>query len=348
MYKFRLALATEEEGGDGGRDENRGVFAALDAAKARIGKVDRNVWVRESRGGNPNEKCAAAVSVAVGAKLVTRGEAKMVELLRDFPHLLPSRTSTTTSGTTVHVSDAPGGFISAVARKWEERGRRGGAHQWWAMSLRGVPGALSYHPRIQRSKNGHIVWGEDGTGDVTNAANVARLAEDVREATQGQGAVLVTADGGFHLDDPGQQATAVAPLIEGEVEAILQCGGTGGAAVLKVFELRDGRTRAALARLVAAFDSVHLTKPRTSRPCNSERYVVCIGRRPPPPPTTPPPTTPPRLDRSFETAEAHFARTQTSAIERVLRRIDGGGSIESAAAPYDRRRPPRHVRYFKR
>lgn len=51
----------------------------------------------------------------------------------------------------------------------------------------------------------------------------------------------------------------------------------GGTFVLKMFTMFECNTLCRMFILCCAFDSVHIKKPVTSKPGNSEMYVVCTG-----------------------------------------------------------------------
>lgn len=64
-----------------------------------------------------------------------------------------------------------------------------------------------------------------------------------------------------------------------QTDVALRVLAPGGCFVLKIFEGCDEATHRCIARLAAEFERVSLFKPTHSRPTNSERYVVCVGRR---------------------------------------------------------------------
>jgi hypothetical protein len=94
---------------------------------------------------------------------------------------------------------------------------------------------------------------------------------------------LVTADGGFDVSsDYNMQELLTLRLILCEVYTMLRLQREGGAGVLKVFDVSHADTQTVLRVLAAAYAHVTLVKPLSSRPANSEKYVVCAGFRGPP------------------------------------------------------------------
>lgn len=116
--------------------------------------------------------------------------------------------------------------------------------------------------------------GADGTGDLCRLSNVDALV-----AAVGRGACdLVTADGGFDFSAAfNAQEAASLPLIACEVLAALMLQRAGGAFILKVYDLHHMASIQLLHALRGAYFGVRLVKPLTSRPANSEKYVVCTG-----------------------------------------------------------------------
>jgi 23S rRNA U2552 (ribose-2'-O)-methylase RlmE/FtsJ len=88
---------------------------------------------------------------------------------------------------------------------------------------------------------------------------------------------FITADGG--IDDQEQYINKEEihqDLINSEINAILKTLKIGGNCVLKVFDLFHHNTITILWNLCQHFKSFHLIKPCTSRPTNSEKYLICI------------------------------------------------------------------------
>lgn len=131
-----------------------------------------------------------------------------------------------------------------------------------------LPPRTSFHGlRVHR--------GVDGTGDLYSLANIDHFVHSVG----GPGCCdLVTADGGFDFSiDFNTQEERSAELLCCEVYAALRLLRRDGAFVLKVYDLRYATTARLLHLLRRTFRGLHLCKPLSSRPANSEKYVVCTG-----------------------------------------------------------------------
>lgn len=213
---------------------------------------------------------------------LSRSYFKMRELLHDFRLLDdvgngPIRTA--------HFAEGPGGFIEAVAHWRETRcacPRRSPVESdvYAGITLRStrrdVPGwgkskrVLAKYPQIK------LHYGKDNTGDLYNVDNITDFARTV-----GRGAcVLATGDGGidYSVDFAHQEPLSFRLLLCQVFGAWLVLR-RGGAFVCKFFDVYESFTIELIWLLSVTFDVVHIVKPHTSRPANSERYVVAKGYR---------------------------------------------------------------------
>jgi len=214
----------------------------LDAAKKRVRLfVDMN-GAQEWRAAVA-QPMPAWTRDAPTKKPASRAYYKLLELLKVHPLRGVARS--------LHVCEAPGGFAQCAADVFPDLD--------WAVATLGRCAASL---------------------DPTRVVEADVLEEDARAelATRFAGVDLVTADGATEMNHDRLEEEAL-PLLEAQTDVALRCLRPGGALVLKLFELADRRTVEVLARLCAAFRCVFLVKPALSRPTNSERYVVCLGRR---------------------------------------------------------------------
>jgi len=88
---------------------------------------------------------------------------------------------------------------------------------------------------------------------------------------------FITADGGFDFSiDFNKQEENSAKLIFCEICFTLMLQKEGGSFVLKVFDLYSSCSLQLLYLLNYLYDEVIITKPLSSRPANSEKYIVCL------------------------------------------------------------------------
>lgn len=180
-----------------------------------------------------------------------------------------------------YVAEAPGSFVEAVVtfRKTHALSRGGHIRDrhrgiTLASERRSVP-----HWKLQwpwmRAFNVGLCRGADGTGDVTELANIDAF---VRECGGDGACDMVTGDGGFDFSSNfNEQESQMMRLLAAEVLVAMRLLRRGGCAIIKVFDAFNAETVELLAAFMERFDRYDIRKPKTSRPANSERYVVCSG-----------------------------------------------------------------------
>ena len=192
---------------------------------------------------------------------ISRSFFKLWEMLHDFGLTREGKMRAT------FLAEGPGGFMEAFAMF--RAGKSG--DEIHGMTLhsrnRGIPGWKVKVPFT-------LHRGADGTGNLYSAENVDHLAAAVGPGTCHH----VTADGGFDFStDYNSQEETSTRLIVAEIYAALRLQAPGGAFVLKIYDMRSPQTVGALYLLRTCYAGLRVVKPLTSRPANSERYVVCTG-----------------------------------------------------------------------
>lgn len=124
----------------------------------------------------------------------------------------------------------------------------------------------------------------DVSGDLQNASVVAALADAVHERFnapgEASGATLYTSDAGIDVSaDYSRQEESTALLNFGQVLCGLLSLAPGGNSVTKQYTFVTPFSRSLIALIAALFDSAFVVKPVTSRPANSEVYIVGVGFR---------------------------------------------------------------------
>ena len=294
-YAYRLPTADGNEGSGPTTSScaarNDDIHALLNTCKDQITRhYPSRHWDEYKRMSNEYELVYTAPGSGAGScgsvhglasrQPVSRSFFKLWEILHDFaPSMaLPSDDSVTAA----FLAEGPGGFVESFAAF--RSARRAGdtepddLHCITLIShSRAVPvWKLQAIRRASSAARLHVHHGADGTGDLYRLANIDAFVGSV-----GDGACrLVTADGGFDFsgDFNGQERTS-ARLLMCEAYAALRLQRPGGALVLKLFDVRYDATVSLLHALRSSYADVHLVKPLTSRPANSEKYAVCTGFR---------------------------------------------------------------------
>lgn len=221
-----------------------------------------------------NTECPISLAMV---KPLSRSYFKMIEMLQvsQFFERLPKNTQKLRSS---HVAEGPGGFIEAFLEKAEAR--RITVQKSYAITLKPnnnhIPGWRRSYQFLQRHPEVKIHYGEDGTGDIylpVNQRSFVQLHEPMRSH-------LFTGDGGFDFStDYENQEKSVYPLLIASAMIGTQVLTSDGVLILKLFDLYSSVTHFLLRCITLCFKEWCLYKPATSRPCNSERYLICRGFR---------------------------------------------------------------------
>lgn len=218
--------------------------------------------------------CPAPVSLF---KPLSRSFFKMIELLHisKFFERLPKQTQRLRSA---HVAEGPGGFIEAFFHRADSN--RLTVQRSLAMTLKPVnhhiPGWRRSHQFLHKHPEVKIHYGADGTGDIFVEENQTSFVE----LCGNQRVHLFTGDGGFDFSvDYENQEKTVFPLLVASALIGVQVLLPDGMFVLKLFDCFSESTHYLIRLITLFFREWTLYKPAASRPCNSERYLICSGFR---------------------------------------------------------------------
>jgi 23S rRNA U2552 (ribose-2'-O)-methylase RlmE/FtsJ len=213
---------------------------------------------------------------------LSRSFFKMVELIHEL-HLLPFspnprdpafNTPALPPIRTFHLAEGPRGFIEAVVKL-----RKNPADVYVGMTIQDLKNDGTA-PTWKKSEyflcsnpNVIIENGRDNTGNILSIDNFEYCYEKYRSSMD-----FITADGGFDFSaDFNNQELQIAELLFAQIAFAMVMQKPGGNFVLKVFDCFYGCTNDLLYLLSSCYKTVYITKPRTSRSGNSEKYVVCKG-----------------------------------------------------------------------
>lgn len=201
---------------------------------------------------------------------ISRSFFKMWELLHDFQEDI-AFVNEPEAIKCLFLAEGPGGFMEAVMRKRENLN-----DCYYGMTLRpnhkSIPNWKLNSFSTKQLDQISILYGHDGTGDLYNLENTEHLVE-----TLGQNSMhLITADGGFDFSkDFNKQEEHSFKLICCEVYCALRMLKNKGTFVVKVYDMFHPYTIRMISCLRKCFSLIHIAKPLTSRPANSEKYLVC-------------------------------------------------------------------------
>lgn len=171
------------------------------------------------------------------------------------------------------VAAGPGGFTQYLQYRYPNA--RG-----YGMTLRSEK--LDWSTRFLDMTRFTPFYGPDNTGDLYT--NWDSFIKYVLTQTP-EGVDLVTADGGFDLEDTRdktllhRQEFLSSRLLLTQALVGIGCTKIGGNFVVKVFDTVTTISAHILFILSQCFQRILIFKPVSSRPANAERYVLCIDRK---------------------------------------------------------------------
>lgn len=128
----------------------------------------------------------------------------------------------------------------------------------------------SYNKNIL-NKHVCITYGKDNTGDINNWENIRYI-----NGLSNKRFFLITADGGFDEGtDFNNKEQLHYGLILSEIYTAIELQTQGGHFVLKVFDVFTETSVQLLYLLSLCYEEMYAYKPKTSRPTNSEKYIIC-------------------------------------------------------------------------
>ena len=167
------------------------------------------------------------------------------------------------------LAEGPGGFIECINNYRETKDRIVGITL--KSTNREIPGWKKSKNFLKNNQHINITYGKDDTGDLYKLENIQYLKYMFSDDC-----MLVTADGGFDFStDFNNQESMSYRIIFCEIVSALHLQKIGGHFVCKIFDIHTELTVKFLWILSLCYGEVIITKPYTSRPANSEKYIIC-------------------------------------------------------------------------
>jgi len=116
-------------------------------------------------------------------------------------------------------------------------------------------------------------YGPTGDGNLISTVNIKGFSDEIGpEKCQ-----IITGDGGIYLNDEeyGLQELENGKLFFAEILSAISNQAVGGCFILKIYDIYYDLTLQMLHLLAIYYQKITIIKPRTSRPANSEKYLVC-------------------------------------------------------------------------
>lgn len=218
------------------------------------------------------------------AQIVTNAWLKCYELINEFNLL-----GTVDDHITIFLNaELPGSFICAINHYLKTNTSI--EYDWYANSLMDPDDntnkiGLSDRYGIFKMNKEHWVMGQKNivnknhNGDVTDI-NVIDLIEDYVLTKYPNGIFLYTSDIGVDVSHDYRNQEELNSLANlGQILLGLKLLGVNGNMIIKQYTYFTDFTLSIIVILTMVFDYVYISKPLTSKPTNSELYIICKGYR---------------------------------------------------------------------
>jgi 23S rRNA U2552 (ribose-2'-O)-methylase RlmE/FtsJ len=236
--------------------------------KNKIDKVKINMWNQIRRYTNNYEfplrrdnKTDAPIS---------RAFFKMWEIIYEY-HLIDIEKKE--SRVVLSVAEAPGGFIQAIY-KYMNIQIKSPKYSIYTMSLMNKEEEVpKYSEYINKNKNIKIMYGDKKNGDLYDIDNINSIRRSMNTKAE-----LITGDGGFNEDNKYNIKEQLHnKLFLSEIIIAISNQKFGGKFVIKFFDTYTRYSLDLIYILLFFYKDVDIYKPKTSRPTNSEKYIICRG-----------------------------------------------------------------------
>jgi len=236
----------------------------LFAEKNRIDKYKR-IFYKFIRLTNPYELVDTDKGrhSVLDIKTINRAYFKLHEIVSNYKHLLPD-----TPITYVALAEGPGGFIQNIHDL-----RHGIPDKVHGITLKDQSDT-SVGWDLCNDMTIHYGHPDVNDGDLTNPNNIVAFVNNVPNEAD-----FITADGGFGVPATLENHKEIChlQLFFCEILTALAIQKIGGNFVLKLYDMFTLPTLQLLYILSSFYEQIHITKPVTSRPANSEKYIICMN-----------------------------------------------------------------------
>ena len=169
-----------------------------------------------------------------------------------------------------HLAEGPGGFIEAIANT-----RKNINDKYYGMTLidnkQYVPGWKKITKILDKYPNIIIEKGQDNTGDLLNIENFTYCYSKYKNSMH-----IITADGGFDFSiNYNMQEVISLELLFAQIAYAIILQKKGGTFIIKIFDVFSSAMVDLIYLLTSVYSEISFYKPYTSRPANSEKYLIC-------------------------------------------------------------------------
>jgi|TARA_B110000259_G_scaffold7006_1_gene7715 23S rRNA U2552 (ribose-2'-O)-methylase RlmE/FtsJ len=207
---------------------------------------------------------------------ISRSFFKLWEILYDFKYIIPPDTKNLK---TAHIAEGPGGFIECIYKYLIKNNIKSNneIHGITLLSSdRNIPN-WKIKKYIIDKFNIKLNKKNDCNGDLYKIESINEFINNVSLSSNITNCCdFVTADGGFDFSENyNTQENDFIIFLISEIYIIINILKEGGSAVIKIYDIYSRNSMKILYILTLFFEKVFIIKPLSSRPANSEKYILC-------------------------------------------------------------------------
>jgi cap1 methyltransferase len=253
-------------------------YDTIKVEKEKIDKLENNEnWDKMKKIGNPYELIYTTYNKkrkndSISSHIpISRSYFKMWEIFHNYDFF--KYFSNKNNIVFAHLAEGPGGFMEATYNYRKNIMNNCNSDLYYCITLKPTN---EYIPDFNKLKK---IFGENNNIKI-NYGNLY-LINDVRNYITNfdkHKANIVTADGGFdYSNDFNGQEINSCQIIYSECIIALNILSKNGSFICKVFDLFSITMVQLMYIMYESFEQIFIYKPDTSRPANSEKYIVCLG-----------------------------------------------------------------------
>jgi len=257
------------------QDQSFELVVAKNSVKKYQGMEDWGDWNTAKKITNPHELIhipSKNLNNSIAYYIpVSRSYFKMVEMIHEFKLFENWKDKNMVIAC---LAEGPGGFIEAIVKN-----RMNNYDKIYGITLRGNNKSVPNWRRMQYAlgklnKDDELKPNVDLThGDLYQDEDIRRFINRVKTSS-----ALITADGGFdYTTSFNYQEQVSYRLIFSEILTAFHLQAQGGTFICKIFDIFSVLSMKMIYLVYCFYDKVYFYKPKTSRPANSEKYLVAIG-----------------------------------------------------------------------
>ena len=207
---------------------------------------------------------------------ISRSFFKLWEIINNYKYIIPKNT---TNLKTAHIAEGPGGFIECIY-KYIQQNNINSINEIYGITLlsknRSIPN-WKIKKNFINDFNIKLNNYNEGDGDLYNFENIQKFMDNVKNGSDNYNCCdFITADGGFDFSaDFNEQENNFIIFLICELYTVFNLLKIGGNAVIKIYDIYSKESIKILYIISLFFEEVLIIKPLSSRPANSEKYLLC-------------------------------------------------------------------------